>query len=254
MLGTYDELCPTCREVMQERERIAPRLPRVHQMWIDRYLLKKAMCLAGSLYGTAALTFMALKREIPGDFAECGVAAGVHPAVMHYCMRYTGKYRNIWLFDSFEGVPKPTSRDVASDDRPGIDFANEIGMGIVDDGVVETSGYAAVSEEEVRALLHVWGAHDKHLRFVPGWFHETVPVFDTGPLAMLRVDADVYESMKLVFDNMYERVSVGGYILVHDWNFAGVHAAVVDSLGFDPDAHDFPGTGPGLRSVWWEKT
>ena len=253
MLGTYDELCPDCRAVMEERERVAPRLGRVHQVWIDQHLLSKAMCLVGSLYGTAALVFKAFKRGIHGALAECGVGAGVHPAAMHYCMRYSGEYRNIWLFDSFEGIPKPTKMDVPSEDRPGTDFAEQMGVGVVGDGVIETSGRAAVPLDEVRALLRVWGAEDKHMRFVPGWFHETLSTVDTGPLALLRVDADVYESTKIVFDNLYERVSPGGYLLVHDWDFAGVRAAVQDSLHYEPVVHDLPETGPLPRSVWWEK-
>jgi len=253
MLGTYNELCPACQKIMRDREDAAPRVGRVHQLWIDQYLLSQALCEPGSLYGTAALTFKILRQGIPGSLAECGVGAGVHPAAMHYCMRYSGDYRSIWIFDSFEGIPKPTKMDVPSEDRPGTDFAEQMGVGIVEDGVVETSGRAAVTLDEVRALLRVWGAEEKHLRFVPGWFHKTLPVVDTGPLALLRVDADVYESTKVVFDNLYERVSPGGYVLVHDWNFAGVRAAVVDSLGFEPTVHDLPGTGPKLRSVWWEK-
>jgi hypothetical protein len=253
MIGTYDDLCEDCRAILEERERIAPRLPRLHQMWVDQYLLRSAMCLPGSLYGTAALAFRALARKIPGGFAECGVGAGVHPAAMHYCMRYSGEYRNIWLFDSFKGIPKPTAKDIPSLDRPGSNFVEEMNVGIVADGVVETSGRAAVAIDEVRALLRVWGAKEKHLRFVPGWFHETLPKADTGPLALLRVDADVYESTKTVFDNLYERVSPGGYVLVHDWNFAGVRAGVKDSLGFEPLVHDLPETGPEPRSVWWEK-
>jgi len=251
MIGTYDDLCNDCRTILEERERVAPRLDRLHQMWIDQYLLRNAMCMPGDMYGTAALVFRVFAHKIPGGFAECGVGAGVHPAVMHYCMRFTGEYRTVWLFDSFQGIPKATQRDIPSEDRPGFDVREILG---VKDGIVETNGRAGVPLEQVKLLMRAWGATDEHLRYVPGWFHETLPQTKTGPLAMLRVDADVYESTKVVLDALYDNVSIGGYVLTHDWDFSGVQSAVVDSLGFMPDVHDFPETGPHPRSVWWEKS
>lgn len=247
------DLCARCSKILAERERVAPKLGRVHQLWIDEHLLRHAMCLEGSLYGTAALTFRVLRDGVPGALAECGVGAGVHPAAMHYCMRFAGQYRPIWLFDSFEGIPMPTERDVPSSDRPGVNFAERMGVGLTPDGTFVPSGRAAVPLERVRTFMREWGAPDEHLRFVPGWFHETLLTVDTGPLAMLRVDADTYQSTLAAMDGLYEKVSVGGYVLVHDYDFAGVRAAVVESLGREPEIYSFPGTGPEKRSVWWRK-
>ena len=248
------DLCERCSKILAERERVAPKLGRVHQLWIDQYLLKHAMCLEGSLYGTAALTFRVFQDEIPGAMAECGVAGGVHPAAMHYCMRYVGQYRTIWMFDSFEGIPRPTAKDVAPSGKVDDDIRRILGERLVPDGVIEPTGRAAVPLEDVRTYMRESGAEEKDLRFVEGWFQDTRVRTDTGPLALLRMDADTYESTRCCMDNLYERVTPGGYVLAHDYDLPGVHSAIADALGSEPDVNDFVGTGPVPRSVWWRKT
>ena len=229
------------------------KLSRVHQVWIDQRLLTRAICGAPSLYATGAVAFRALTGGLPGGMAECGVASGVHPAVMHYCMRYAGQYKTIWLFDSFFGIPRPTSRDVPSPERPGRDARDFMGSELAPDGEIQVTGRAAVSLEEVKRCMTEWGALEEHLRYVPGWFHESIPRTHTGPLALLRVDADLYESTRVAFDCLYDSVVPGGYVGVHDWDLAGVHAAVLDSIGEEPDVTPVPETGPVGLDVWWRK-
>lgn len=226
-------------------------IPRIHKLWMDR-LLPKAGCYEGSLWGTCWASFLVMKEQIPGAFVEAGVGAGVHPAVMHYCMRYTGEFRPIWMFDSFDGIPKPTRRDVSP--SGGRDATAFLGDEIVPDGVVESTGRAGVPLEDVRRNLRGWGASEQDLRFIPGWFHDTIPATNPGPLALLRVDADVYESTKVVMDALYPRVVSGGFVLAHDCDLPGVWGAICDVLGGPPEVESFGDTGPDpMHSVWWRK-
>ena len=66
------------------------------------------------------------------------------------------------------------------------------------------------------------------MRFIPGYFNETLPATDTGPLALLRIDADSYESTLDVLLALYDRVSPGGIVVVDDFHLRGARRAVME--------------------------
>ena len=230
-------------------------IARIHEVWIERYVLPFAMCTAECLYGTVGMTHVILREGIPGAFAECGVAGGAHPAVMHYLMRFRGQYRKIYLFDSFQGVPMPTANDIPTKDRPGLDVRAMMfdGPEIVPKGKIVPSGRIEIAIEQTRTFMTQSGADMSSMCFVPGWFQDTLAKTVTGPLALLRLDGDVYDSIKVCIDDLYERVSSGGYVIVHDWHHSGVRAAVCDALGRDPPAKYLPERGATGTTAYWRK-
>ncbi len=228
------------------------RLARRHQIWIEKYVLTAAHCYAESLYATAALTFHALSDGVPGALMECGVASGSHPAVMSYCTRYTGVIRAVYLADSFCGLPQPHATDIRPNGGPDIrDSLN--GMSVVPDGEIQPSGQVSVPVDDVRRRMTESGANPAYTKYVVGWFQDTLPTLDIGPLAVLRLDADLYESTKMCMDNLYPNVSSGGYVILHDWCYPGVCRAVEEHLGYTPEVNvvDEPADYP--LTVWWRK-
>lgn len=223
----------------------------VHRGWIDNFISMSAWGRDETLYATAALAFKVLSDDTLGSFVECGVAAGVHPGIMHYCMRFSGKYRKVYLFDSFEGVPRATREDIPTDDHPGDDFRKYIGNELATPGVIETTGITAVSLHEVKDRMSRWGADEKDLVYVPGWFQNTVPKADTGPLAILRLDGNLYESTKVCMEHLYEKLAPGGFCIVDGWRLAGVKRALVEYFKDDiPEVTEIPG---GDGPVFWMK-
>jgi len=224
----------------------------VHRGWIDKFVSMSAWGRDETLYATAALTFKVLSEGVAGALVECGVAAGVHPGIMHYCMRFCGKSRKIYLFDSFEGTPLITAEDIPDDEHPGEDIRRSIGNDLATPGVIKSTGITAVSLPEVRDRMSRWGADVKDLVYVPGWFQNTVPVTDTGPLAILRLDGSLYESTKVCMDHMYQKLTVGGFCIVDDWQLAGTKRAVTEYFNGDIP-NDIVKISDGAGPVFWRK-
>jgi hypothetical protein len=79
--------------------------------------------------------------------------------------------------------------------------------------------------EEVTALFEelriIQVAH-----LIKGRFQDTLQRTDTGPIALLHLDGDWYESTKSCLDQLYDRVSPGGVVQIDDWGYwAGARKA-----------------------------
>lgn len=190
-------------------------LLQCHKDWIDRKVKDYTLSTPHTLYGTAAIAGKVLIDEISGALVECGVWKGAHPAIMSYMARYCNQHgRIIYLFDSFEGLPKSTSDDPGMEHIP--------------------SGELAVPLKEVRKYMtEVCAAEEGTLRFIKGWFEDTVPekAKKIGPIALLRLDGDLYESTKVCMEHLYPKVSPGGFVIIDDWQLSGVRKAVCEVVG-----------------------
>jgi hypothetical protein len=124
----------------------------------------------------------------------------------------SGRPRRLWCFDTFEGIPAPTTED------PDYDLA------------VEYTGKLKGELAEVRSLLGTLGvAHFTHL--VKGRFQDTLPRADVGAIALLHVDGDWYESVKVCLECLYDRVTPGGLIQIDDYgHWQGARKAVDEFL------------------------
>jgi predicted O-methyltransferase YrrM len=150
--------------------------------------------------------------KIPGDVVECGTARGGSAALLGMAIREAGYPRTLWVFDTFEGIPPPTSADPDHDIAALYtgDFRGEI--------------------DQVRDLFKRVGILD-HSRLVKGLFQDTVPRCEVGPIAVLHLDGDWYESVKVCLDHLYDRVSPGGVIQIDDYgHWEGARKAVHEFL------------------------
>jgi O-methyltransferase/8-demethyl-8-(2,3-dimethoxy-alpha-L-rhamnosyl)tetracenomycin-C 4'-O-methyltransferase len=69
---------------------------------------------------------------------------------------------------------------------------------------------------------------DGQVRFLEGWFKDTLPEAPIDHLAVLRLDGDMYESTIQALDALYDKVSFGGFILVDDYFLGPCKQAVTD--------------------------
>ena len=74
-----------------------------------------------------------------------------------------------------------------------------------------------MSEEEVRANFERYGLLDDQVRFLPGWFKDTLPDAPIDRIAVLRLDGDLYESTIQALDALYPRLSPGGFCIIDDY-------------------------------------
>lgn len=146
----------------------------------------------------------AIFREgIPGDFLEAGVLAGGATIFMRALQRAHGEAgRRVWLADSFQGLPPSQS---APDLSAGLELSEPHAPWICRD------------LDTVRDTVARYDQLDDGIRFLAGWFTETLPSTATGPLAMLRIDADLYQSTLDVLTALYDRVPPGGFVIVDDY-------------------------------------
>lgn len=114
--------------------------------------------------------------------------------------------RNVWAADSFEGLPEPDAKH----------FPKEAAAY---HGPVMRDAFhrLAVGLDEVKANIRRYGLLDEQVRFLPGWFKDTLAPAPIDRLAVLRLDGDYYASTRDCLVHLYDRLSPGGYLIVDDY-------------------------------------
>jgi O-methyltransferase len=121
--------------------------------------------------------------------------------------------RMVWCADSFEGMPVP--KDADTEISSSADFSDR--------------EYLAVSLDQVKINFDKFGLLDDRVRFLKGWFSDTLPNAPIQSLSLLRLDGDLYESTRDALVSLYHKVSPGGFVIVDDYNsWGGCHAAIDD--------------------------
>jgi O-methyltransferase len=208
---------------------IVPSTPRRRRVWqsVDRLLRRRRIVVlrAGSPAGDPratgqdwpvhAETMVGLQRlenlqacidqvlrdGVDGDLLEAGAWRGGTAILMRAVLAVRDDHhRAVWVADSFRGLPQPRA------EHP-----------VDDQDLHWTQSYLAVPLAEVRANFERYGLLDGQVRFLPGWFRDTLPVAPIERLAVLRVDGDMYGSTIDVLTALYDKVVPGGYVIVDDY-------------------------------------
>jgi len=141
-------------------------------------------------------------ENITGDIAETGVWRGGSTIFMKGCMEaWAMEDRVLWVADSFEGLPVPTLPQDA-----GHDFS------------ITKAPILAVTLDEVRENFRRYDLLDERVKFIKGWFRDTLHEAPIQRLALLRLDGDLYESTRDSLRALYAKVVPGGFIIVDDFN------------------------------------
>jgi O-methyltransferase len=171
-------------------------------------------------------------EKIPGDFLEAGVWRGGVGILMRALLESLAEPdRRVLLADSYEGLPAPT---------------NEHDLGLI----LDKNWMLPASLAAVRGNFDSFGLLDDRVVFIKGYFEDTMPTLETGPLAVLRLDGDYYSSTIEVLEPLYERVSPGGFVIVDDYHlYEGCRRAVHDFF----DSHRLAPTLIDIDSdaVYW---
>ena len=179
-----------------------------------------------------------LRRDVPGDLVETGVWRGGATILMRAILKvYGDENRRVWACDSFEGLPKPDPEKYPAD--RGFDFS--------------AFEELAVSVEQVQANFVRYGLLDERVVFLKGWFKDTLPSADIGPIAVLRLDGDLYESTMDALRALYDKVSVGGYVLVDDYGDIPACKAAVEDFRAARGITD-PIQAVDWTGVFWQRT
>lgn len=157
----------------------------------------------------------ALAEGVAGDFVECGVWRGGACAFAKAVLIAHGSDRTVWLADSFEGLAEP--------EHPA--------------DTIDLSAWKypmlAVPRARVQALFERLGLMDAGVRFLEGWFNETLAAAPIGAIAVLRLDGDYYDSTMTPLRVLYDRVSPGGFVIADDYGLLEPARRAVDEFRAD---------------------
>jgi len=185
-----------------------------------------------------ALTADLLSRRVPGNFMECGVWRGGAAIYMRKLLNLYGggqADRYVILADSFEGLPPMEARTHSADH---LDFGS--------------NSVLAVSLWEV---MKNFSSTPGPVKWLPGWLKDTLPDFGNrglAPLALLRIDCDLYESTMCCLENLYQYVSPGGYVIVDDYALSPCRMAV-EEFRSTVSLNDSPLIKIDWTGVYWRK-
>lgn len=157
-------------------------------------------------------------KHLDGDIVECGVGVGRTFLFWVFLCYDEGGQRHVWGFDSFEGFPEPSQED-DSPRHPKKGEWNVASIEKVFDMLVSTG------------LSSHWVLSSTTL--VKGFFEDSLSKYRGEKIALLHIDADLYESYKTVLETLYDKVQKGGIIAVDEYmetfdhvNFPGAQKAI----------------------------
>ncbi|HZT59125.1 MAG TPA: TylF/MycF/NovP-related O-methyltransferase [Pyrinomonadaceae bacterium] len=151
-------------------------------------------------------------HDVEGDIVECGVWRGGSMAAAARTLAALKRFdRTLYLFDTFEGMPRPGERDVNfMGERAGDLYRRRNGRG-------GGSDWCRASEEEVSRVMSACGYDVSKIRLVKGRVEETVPSRAPERISILRLDTDWYESTRHALEHLFPRLSRGGVCIVDDY-------------------------------------
>jgi O-methyltransferase len=177
-----------------------------------------------------------LNENIEGDFIETGVWRGGASIFMRGILKaYQNVEKTVWVADSFQGLPPP---------KPDIFPADE-------GDIHHTIDFLRVSLDEVKENFRRYDLLDNQVKFLKGWFSETLPKAPIEKLSILRLDGDMYESTICALSNLYHKLVIGGFVIIDDYCIHNCEKAVTDfrkKHGIKNSIVEIDGTG-----VFWRK-
>lgn len=164
--------------------------------------------------------------DLPGALVECGVwRGGSMMAAAQTLLKRGVRDRQLYLFDTFEGMPAPGAQDI---DYTGLAATTRLGRESKSD---PRSGWCIASLEDVTVNLLSTGYPADRIHLVQGRVEETLPAAAPAQIALLRLDTDWYESTRHELTHLYPRLVPGGVIIIDDYgHWQGARRAVDEYL------------------------
>lgn len=177
------------------------------------------------------------EQRVAGDMVEAGVWRGGAILFMKAVLNELAiKDRIVWAADSFRGLPKP-----------GKHRQKDASGSLYDERILR------VSLEEVKRNIHRFNLLDDGIRFLEGEFADTLPTADIRSIALLRLDADMYDSTHCALLHLYPKVTPGGFVIVDDYNAFAECRQAVDEYRLTHGISD-PIIELDKEAVYWQKS
>ena len=175
------------------------------------------------MYSLYEATKYILNNGIKGDFVECGVWRGGSPMLVAKMLQNRNiRDRKIYLYDTFEGMPAPTDMD--------FDYRGRDADKLLKENIhqKETSVWCLADLREVTYNMGLTGYPKENIIYVEGKVEDTIPsTIPDGPIAILRLDTDWYESTWHELVHLYPMLIEKGVLIIDDYgHWEGCRKAV----------------------------
>lgn len=177
---------------------------------------------AERMYSLIQAVRYVVANDVPGDLVECGVwRGGSMMIVAQTLIDLHCTDRHLYLYDTFEGMVRPTGDDVSYKGVRALDKFEKRQTG------EDRSDWCLASLEEVTALMHGTGYDAEKTHLVPGKVEETLPGQAPEQISLLRLDTDWYESTRHELVHLFPRLAPGGVLVIDDYgDWLGARKAV----------------------------
>jgi len=155
-----------------------------------------------------------IKNEIPGDIVECGVwKGGSMMAVAKTLLELGNQEKELYLFDTFEGMTEPKRIDISNDKINAIKEFDNTKIG------VDSSTWCRAPIDDVKFNIFSIGYEKKKIHFIKGKVEDTLPTDKIKNISILRLDTDWYKSTKHELIHLFPKISKGGVLILDDYGF-----------------------------------
>jgi O-methyltransferase len=172
------------------------------------------------VYALVRAVEYAVARGVPGAIVECGVwRGGSMMAAALTLLRLGVADRELYLYDTFAGMPPPTEADTTRSGERAADLLAE--------NDEDSHIWAIASLSDVRAAVLSTDYPEPQIHFVEGLVEDTLPASAPEEIAILRLDTDWYRSTKHELEQLYPRLAPGGVLILDDYgHWQGARRAV----------------------------
>ena len=155
-----------------------------------------------------------VKNDVEGSIVECGVwKGGSMMAVAKILLDMNISNRDLYLFDTYEGMIKPTDKDVGI--KENLDAAKIFEREKTGE---DTSNWVRATLEEVKKAVYSIGYDKDKIHFIKGKVEKTLPEHSIKSISILRLDTDWYESTKHELVHLFPLLSHGGVLIIDDYD------------------------------------
>lgn len=166
----------------------------------------------GKLHALVTAVRYLSRYQIPGDIVECGVWRG---GSMHAAVRVLeaagDTSRDLYLFDTFEGMPPPTEADRRND--------GTTAESLLARSSKKAAVWAHATLEDVQQGFEQFSYSEDKIHFVKGKVEDTIPAQAPEQISLLRLDTDWYESTAHELEHLYPRLVSGGVLMIDDYGY-----------------------------------
>ena len=171
-------------------------------------------------------------HSVDGDIVECGVGRGrslitILSLNLFYSELRTEKPRSVYALDSFEGFPDPSPEDHSprnpkkgewsASPNNQFHYSPDNLLKILDCADLGSRVLGSATIGAGTNQLESKGKGACKLKIVKGFFDSTTPKLDVSQIALLHLDGDLYASLKSPLENLAQKVSLNGIIVIDDF-------------------------------------